>query len=806
MRRQCVLLALVVILVSGRMPPAAAASPGAAGTWVVNPADPGPDIPPVGRSLFDFLVTDHSGNEPTYRIPFPFSALRDKLLDQLQTDPYGGSPLKQVLIPLGRSLQRTAAAPEFFHSPRVVLAVDGEPAPAVGFSGMFLKDRLYIGYQETAAVLEIISYNEAAGRFEFQVVNDYRASGSPEVSYANRAICTACHQNATPIFSRPLWGETNANQQIAALLQEQDRDFYGVPLKPGIDIPNAIDDATDRANLIPAVQFIWKHACAVDPDSLAASQCRGQALRFALQYRLSGSLQFTRDDNPDWQRFAALFMSRWQTRWPRGLLISSPDIPNRVPVTASTPGTVPGAGQTEQAPPAKQAHLLQQLHVPSRLDPLLPRPPLDTWTAAGAAERFITGLASFMAEVDIERLDRQLFEQHNHTTAAYSRYHADCTLTPRKHPDGVMRISLRCNDSDPASAADFSMSARVYLRGTDVLRGMIDRLAWGNAAVLGDLTVSSGELVRQSGTARLTLQLARGNLHARGPDGQAIEDIQISWSDADQSSGFEKVADSIRGQALLSLRDDYQAVKTSIRALSMADADTTGTLSSQPFRRVTFLAALHRQLGMPVMQACCVDASQLPAPQVHTHSDDARLKQLTVAVSGINEQAFYRHCATCHLSRERFPPNFLQGDPSQVRDNLAHCAERLYVRLHMWNLPISARSKTPMPPVQALQQLGVDTTAWPDSTALNSLQAYARELLQTETGTAPVLEELLARGYEKLRPCLAGRSESNNAAFSSPTSSVSSKDIDGATDQAHANARPTGSNAQVRTGTGVKSD
>ena len=82
-------------------------------------------------------------------------------------------------------------------------------------------------------------------------------------------------------------------------------------------------------------------------------------------------------------------------------------------------------------------------------------------------------------------------------------------------------------------------------------------------------------------------------MHARGPDGQTIEDIQISWSDADQSSGFEKVTDSTRGQALLTLRDDYQAVKNSIRALSMADADTTGVLSSQLFRRVTFLAALN---------------------------------------------------------------------------------------------------------------------------------------------------------------------------------------------------------------------
>jgi hypothetical protein len=67
-------------------------------------------------------------------------------------------------------------------------------------------------------VLEVISYNEAAGRFEFQLVKDYRAGGRPQVFYANRNICYACHQNGAPIFSRALWDETNANPAIAARL------------------------------------------------------------------------------------------------------------------------------------------------------------------------------------------------------------------------------------------------------------------------------------------------------------------------------------------------------------------------------------------------------------------------------------------------------------------------------------------------------------------------------------------------------------------------------------------------------------
>ena len=757
---QRVLLALVAVLLTSLGSHFPAAATGTAGTWIVNPADPGPDLPPAGRSLFDFLVTDHSGDAPAYQIPFPFSALRDKLLEQLRNDPQGASPIKQVLIPLGRSLQRTAAAPEFFHYPRVVLAVDGEPAPRPGFTGMFLKDRLYIGYLEKASVLEVISYNEAAGRFEFQIVSDYRAAGSPKVAYANRAVCTACHQNATPVFSRPLWGETNANQQIAALLQEEERDFYGIPLRAGVDIPNAIDAATDRANLIPAIQFIWQQACAAAPDSLEARQCRGQALRFALQYRLSGSLQFARADTPDWQRFTAPLLSRWQNQWPRGLLISSPDIPNRIPVAAVEPVTVPGATRTDPpALPDKQHQLLQQLHVPSRFDPLRPRPPLETWTATGSAKRFVTGLAAFLAEVDIERLDRYLYEQGSRATEGRTQFHSDCTQVSKQRTVDIVRISLRCQATDPVAATHFSLSGRVYLRGNEVIRGTIDRLAWGGTTVLTNLAISGGHLDHRSDDARLILKISRGALHARGPNGNAIEDILIKWDNPDLPAGIEERSAAARNQAVLTLLDDYRAVRESLRDLGESSETATDALSSKPFRRVTFLNALYQRLGMPTLQACCIEASRLPPPVAEAQPDDAKLQQLLAADSVTPEQGFYRHCSACHLSRERFPPNFLQGKPSQVRDNLAHCAERLYVRLHMWDLPDAARTKTPMPPVHTLEQLGLNAAIWPHSPELENLQAYTRDLLQAETGTTPLLQDLIARDYEHLRPCLAGSTE-----------------------------------------------
>ena len=82
---------------------------------------------------------------------------------------------------------------------------------AEGGGQLLVKDRLYLGYQERAGLIEVISYNEAAARFEFQLVRDYRPQGKPEAVYASRAVCTACHQNHGPIFSRQQWDETNAN-------------------------------------------------------------------------------------------------------------------------------------------------------------------------------------------------------------------------------------------------------------------------------------------------------------------------------------------------------------------------------------------------------------------------------------------------------------------------------------------------------------------------------------------------------------------------------------------------------------------
>lgn len=325
----------------------------AAALIATAPAPADDDLPPVGRSRFDRLI----GNGP---VPYPFARLVSAIDAQMQTDVGGLPPLKLTLIPLGRSLQRDAGAPAFFRFPRVVAAADGVSRPG----SAPLKDRLFLGYHETGAVIEVISYNDEAGRFEFQVVRDYRAGATPQLYYARRGLCLACHQNAAPIFARPLWDETTANPAIAARLRATPRDDYGIRVT-GTDIAYFIDAASDRANLFAVWQMLWQHGCGVDE---AGDRCRMEAFAAALAYARQRTLPAP-DVLPALER-------NWNARWPDGLAIPNPDLPNRDPLAALPDPAV---------------------------DPLLLRPPLETWRAPDKTA-FVVGLAGMLDANAVQRL------------------------------------------------------------------------------------------------------------------------------------------------------------------------------------------------------------------------------------------------------------------------------------------------------------------------------------------------------------------------------------------------------------------
>ncbi|MBP5986370.1 MAG: hypothetical protein KA538_04220 [Azonexus sp.] len=683
--------------------------------WVVTPSQPGDNLPPVGHSLFDELFAVSASGQGRIDLPFPFEALLAKLDARLVRDPAnpGRPPTRRVLIPLGRSLQRTAAAPDYFAYPRVVVAMDAQPAST---TVPYLKDRLYIGYQEKSAVLEVISYNEAAGRFEFQLVKDYRAGGRPQVFYANRTLCFACHQNGSPIFSRALWDETNANPQTAALLAGTGRRFYGIAPDRGVDIPYAIDNATERANGFALTQRLWREGCG--GNDLPARRCRAGLFTAALRHALSGGQ--ARHPDADFRATVTdRLISEARRRWPGGLAVGNPDLPNRNPLAAT------------QVWPADPAARIAHSHVAARFDPLSPRPPLGTWRpdAPGAVDTLIAGLAEFVSATDRQRLETALARQSGITTSTH--------VSPCRIDATASRWSVHC--APAAGQSGPTLNATLAIRNGQPVEGVVNRLALPGGTALSNIELTRPAVA--AGDWRFTPRL----------DGRLP---RTSNGDALASLAFRRTAGHPEGGELsLDVREDFTAAAQALTALAESPANSpAGTSLFDPaaIPRTGLFSALLARLGSPAA-AVQVTAS-LPPPRL----------EVPAAIPGSGAdmpvdksiQGFFPYCAACHQSAETFPPNFLSGSGPQVQARLRQCAPRLYVRLGMADLPADQRDKTPMPPESMLPAFATDSAGWKRSPARAALLAQVGDWLRAETGRPPRLDEMLAGGYEALRPCL----------------------------------------------------
>ena len=700
-------------------PTPAAAQNRLAPTWAVDPARAGPDTPPAGRSLFDFAVTREVGGRAVHDVAFPF----ERLVKHLEARAGCRQPCaKQVLIPLGRSLQRTAAAPAFFEFPRVVAAIDAEPAAP---GAPLLKDRIYVGYQEKSDLIEVISYNEAAGRFEFQLVRDYREGGAREVVYARRSVCAACHQNLAPLFSRQVWEETNANPRIAALLARatgdggrERTDYQGVAIHRGVDVPNAIDAATDRANLLGVWQLLWRVGCG---DGDAGARCRGAALAAALQYRLTDERAFD-ERSPRWRDdFQPAFGRGWSARWPAGIAIPNPDIPNR--------DALPPEG-------ARQVTGLAAAHVPAAFEPLAPRSPLEVWAEPGAeaSRHFVAGLAGFITPAESRALDRELAARASRDRPTEQRRDAPCEITWTGSS-----ARFKCLG---AGDAPLRVAGRVELRGSRVAGGEVGTLEVDGATALEGLEVGAGRFDANAGRASLVVG-TRGT-RARVADGGAIAGIALAWKPSEARA--RGAASEASARVTVTTIDDFAPVRAAIAALAAEPGDEA-PFAARTFSRTRVLAPLFARLGVPVGEWCCEDGARLPPVIVEAPEPPMPLDGAAAPYA-----AFYPLCASCHATAERFPPNFLAGPPERVAASLKHCAPRIYARLALWRVASAARDKTPMPPPFAATR----GEAYEPPPAIAGLERTASDLVRAESGAAPRLEALLADGYETLRPCLPG--------------------------------------------------
>lgn len=706
--------------------------------WAFDVTEPGNNLPPAGSSLFDYLfVTDRNGGR-TYDVPYPFEALRRRIRVYTKGDKDSEAGFKETLIPLSRALPRLAAAPEFFRYPRIVLAVDSDLLSSTRLPGPLLKDRLYIGYQEKAESLEVISYNEVAGRFEFQIVRDYAAGRTPRVIYAERRLCISCHQNGGPIFSAPLWSETNANLEIGRRIQQEVQNFHGVPSYSGhqtIDQPRAISDAVERANLFSAYQQIWRKGCADELRKSREIACRSAILTAALQYKLSGSRHFDIASNRYLKDLVETLRQAWRRNWPNGLSIPDPRVPDRDPM-------VTGA------------------EVSTEFDPLQLRPPLQQWLAdePGVIEAVIKGLSQFISNGDVRRLDAKLFALASDAAVVRTRRESPCALSRWQNEGWPQRIVFRCEqqgiDSIFASGYFFIDKGGGVVGETRVFK-------LGERANFEELSLSANTMLVEQGRSSVSFTplVKRTGLHPRLPDGAAVESMVFSWEEIiEEDFGPSDELPDYRdnGRLVVTQVHDFVPVHDAIAVLGRdAQAREQDFFSDQPFSRRAVIGSLMQRLGLSDAPPCCHADENLPATLVESPSLHLTREAGEPDPAAASRRAFGAYCAICHASGDPFPPNFLRGESGVVGNAIAQCSERIAYRLAMWDRAEDERNKTPMPPRSFLQSVGLSEQAWRSSASFAELRRHISGLLAIAGSSTRQVEFIGGQAYQDLQPCLA---------------------------------------------------
>lgn len=354
------------------------------------------DLPPPGtRSLFDHLVAQNDG------LPYPFDALVEMIRQQ---DPEGAAPV-MLTIPQGRSLLKGQAD---FHHPRVLVAADFQARNTPAALGIAPRGQLFLGFVEYAGEIEVISYNEAAGRFEFQLVQDYTEHGQRRIVYARRAICTTCHQGAAPIFPQRPWNETSGQPEVAQRIREArggDQPYFGLPPAQPLAMPERFDELTDSGSFIAVTQRLWIDGCG---DGDAGADCRRLMLKLALRYAGDpGRFDAAGAD-------AATLRGLQARAWPAdGIAVPESDLRNRDPLADRrgvqgffrnllSPPPEPGEGARSNEDLAAFERLPK---LPLELDPLTPRPPKKRLGAQDIDGVF--GLAVLFTDDDLRLLGQR---------------------------------------------------------------------------------------------------------------------------------------------------------------------------------------------------------------------------------------------------------------------------------------------------------------------------------------------------------------------------------------------------------------
>jgi len=673
------------------------------GRWAVDPDEPGPDLPPAGASLFDRVFSAQDGGEVRHVLPFPFARLVRHLESMAGGDHMARSPLDRALIPLGRSLQREVPAPDYFDSPRIVVGVSRTNRRGP-LTRLDLANRLFLGYQPLAEVIEIISYNATANRFEFQVVSGYAEGNTPEVGYASRALCTSCHQNGAPIFSDGNWDETNTNARVVERMKGLGPDFHGIAVRVDGRGVSRLDLATDQANLLPVMQRLWREGCG-SAQGGRTLRCRAGALLAMLQYRLSVGAGFDREAEVYREHFLATYKRYWARRWPHGLLVSSANLPNREPLMS----------------PVSSAVMIAQ-------DPLRRRAPLTRWSHESRRDldRMVVYLSETLPHQHMRDLDDLL--RRTRQRAKSRDLTAPCTITQRGARVDSGTLGLECA---PAALGEqpFGVRGLIRVHPDGAARGEIRLLGLYNGVY--ERLYLDGRVERDGPARKAVFGLKRRDgSDVRATTGAAIERLTIEWS--------ARAPAKLAAMAHLRLVDDFAPVRQ-LLTQRLGALGERSPLAGEYFDARAVSAWLLRALGVSTAPTEALSAAwPVPPARIHGAIGAARDVLDLALVHHGPMQSLIRYCGTCHSAQTRSPPGFLHGSARERLDRVQHCASRILLRLSMWQQPPAKRHVPPMPPTQGLRRAGSDAERWVQGEDLPKLIGYVRSLVEAR-GEAPAM-------------------------------------------------------------------
>jgi hypothetical protein len=303
------------------------------------------------------------------------------------------------------------------------------------------------------------------------------------------------------------------------------------------------------------------------------------------------------------------------------------------------------------------------------------------------------------------------------------------------------------------------MDGAIYLNGSKVDRGVIDRLSFIGGEDLVDLTIRHGDVTRRGDhwIGRFEPAQSPDGLHARRIDGNAIKEVTFQMDGERSHARSGEDSGQYSGRVTVIVSDDFALIHQAIDAMVHETfVGASDVFEKKPFRRAVVMESLFEHLKMPRLSWCCIDNDGMPGAVA-----DATGSQTDLSLSTVGDNVdtlpalkpFRRYCAKCHQGEDTFPPNFLHGSPQEVLAQVNHCAERIFFRLEMWRLRAPERPETPMPPGNALHRLGITPDEWGSHADLALLKKYATDIWRSGA-KPPQVEELVTKGYDNLRECL----------------------------------------------------